>query len=178
MARTILISAGHSNIDPGIVRGQLREADFTLLLRNKISKILVRENFPHILDGEGGVNYPLKEAIKLEKTIDGTRLEIHFNGGLLAVANGTEVLSLPIYKTASQLIAKATSDILKTKLRGDNGWKDQAKAGPHSRLGFCIMGGIILEVCFLTNAKEMEKLAARIDSLAESLAKTLIELNN
>lgn len=175
--KIILVSAGHSNIDPGVTRGALREADFTLLLRNLISRRLKYMGVPHITDGSDGVNFSLPYAMQLEKTVNGTKLEIHLNGGLLDMAQGTEALSLAEHKIEAKKLALVTSQVLGTPLRGQSGWKDQSKAGPHSRLGFCMMGGIILEVCFLTNAAEMKKLEARIDNLAEKLADTLMELN-
>lgn len=174
--KIVMISAGHSNTDPGITRGSLREADFTLLIRNKIHHYLKLKNFPHVTDGQDGINFSLPKAIKIGKEVNGTKVEIHLNGGPIDVAHGTEALSLPKHKIQSQALCQAVHDVLGFKLRGNKGWKDQS-SGAHSRLGFCLMGGIILEVCFLTNGKEMEKLTAKINDLSESISSCLIKLN-
>jgi N-acetylmuramoyl-L-alanine amidase len=175
MSKLVLVSAGHSNAAPGAISGALREADFTLLIRNRIHHFLQLKNFPHITDGHDGVNFSLVDAIKAAKGANGTKVEIHLNSGP-PTAKGIEALSLKTHKIAAQELAMTADRILGFGLRGEKGWKDQS-SGAHSRLGFCLVGGIILEVCFITNAREMEVLTAKIDDLAEALADTLIKLN-
>jgi N-acetylmuramoyl-L-alanine amidase len=90
-------------------------------------------------------------------------------------AKGIEALSLPENKGLAKALAQAVAQVTGSPLRGDQGWKDQSKAGPHSRLGFCIHGGVILELAFITNKKELETYLAREAEVADAVA-NVVEL--
>lgn len=177
MNKIIFISAGHSNADPGAQAHGLREADFTLLIRNRVAHFLKQRNYPFATDGADGLNLSLPEAQKIEKTVDGIKVEFHLNSGPLDSASGVEALSLPEHRKAAQKLAITASKALNLTLRGESGWKNQ-NSGAHSRLGFCLLGGIILEVGFITSQKDMDALNSRMEILAENLADQLINLNS
>ena len=67
---SILVSAGHSNVDPGACAHGRREADITVEFRNMVAFYLQREGIPHQLDGQGTDNYPLPRAAQLAREAD------------------------------------------------------------------------------------------------------------
>ena len=174
MSKTkFLISAGHSTVppvDPGAVSGNMQESKLALRMRDMVAERLRAKNFTVIEDGADGVSEPLKKAIALCSQAD-VRIEFHFNAGPPA-ATGVEVLSLPKYKTLSQIIAVAVAAATGQKLRGDKGWKPD-NAGQHHRLAFCQAGGVIVELAFISNAADMKKYLANEDKVADSLAQAL-----
>jgi N-acetylmuramoyl-L-alanine amidase len=180
--KTVLISAGHSNTDPGAVNGKFREADFTLKIRNAVAEELTKLGQDFIEDGGTDpvkvdtTNQPLSEAVKLERQVAGTRVEFHLNASTSPNATGIEALALAKHKSQSKRLAKAVQQALNLKLRGEEGWKSQS-SGQHKKLAFCSNGGIVLEVCFISNLNDMEKLIDRMDVLAQNLAATLHAMN-
>ena len=66
MTKTVTLTAGHSNTDPGAVNGSDREADLAQDMRNIVASIL-RNDYGLTVktDGEGKGNLPLREAVKL-----------------------------------------------------------------------------------------------------------------
>ena len=172
--KKILISAGHSALDPGAVAGSVTEAKLALELRDLIVKEMSDSGVTVLTDGRQGENLPLRDAISL---IPGTALavEIHFNAAGAAFAQGVESISLPEKKGISQKISASISSVLGSKLRGDSGWIDQSRSA-RGKLGFVEAGGIIVEVCFITNTQELAQYKERKQKLAAVLAKTLKEL--
>lgn len=168
-----MISAGHSTVppvDPGAVSGKMQESKLALKMRDMVAERLRAKGFAVIEDGADGVSEPLKKAIALCSQAD-VRIEFHFNAGPPA-ATGVEVLSLPKYKTLSQKIAGAIAAATGQKLRGESGWKSQ-DSGQHHRLGFCMAGGVIVELAFISNAADMQRYLAAETKVADRIAEAL-----
>ena len=79
MSKIIVLTAGHSNTDPGAVNGSDREADIAQDIRNIVASIL-RDDYGLTVrtDGEGKGNLPLREAVKLIRGSD-VAIEFHTN---------------------------------------------------------------------------------------------------
>lgn len=172
--KTILISAGHSALDPGAVSGSQTEAKLALELRDLIAKELISPDLRILTDGKTGQNLPLKDAMGLIAKTD-LAIEIHFNAAASLFAGGVESISLAKLKSASQKISASISAVLGTRLRGDSGWIDQSKSA-RGKLGFVEAGGIIIEVCFITNTEELAVYQKQKQRLAEVLASLFKEL--
>lgn len=173
--KRIVITAGHSEVDPGAVNDRLKltEAKLAVQLRDSIATILKAKGYDVVTDGAKGENQPLPKAIALIKGA-AIAIEIHFNAGPL-LANGVEAISLPPLRGAAQALSIAVSTATKAKLRGEGGWIDQSRS-QHSRLGFVQAGGIILEVEFISNDNCMIVYGARSQATADALAATIIKL--
>jgi len=167
---SILISAGHTN-KPGQDRGMQGngyiEGVEATRLRDDVAAVLRAAGHTVIEDGSDGVNDPLKRAIALARTAQ-TAVEFHFNAGP-PKATGIEVLSKPKHKALAQRIAGAIHTATGLVLRGEKGWKSDS-SGQHHRLGFCQVGGLIVEVCFMSSEKDMAAYKANYPNLATSLA--------
>ncbi|HYE74868.1 MAG TPA: N-acetylmuramoyl-L-alanine amidase, partial [Blastocatellia bacterium] len=87
-------------------------------------------------------------------------------------ATGIEALAHPSEKKLAQSLCKALALATGLKLRGESGYKS-ASSGQHSRLGFCDAGGVVLEVCFLTNPADFEAYKSAFNGVSEALANAL-----
>lgn len=168
--KSVLISAGHSEVDPGAVGNGYKEAVLAEKMRDRIFDYLKNRGVEVYRDGDDGINEPLNKAIALAKKVD-LAIEIHFNAGPPA-ATGIEALCNINKKTQAQKLCGAVASVLNIKVRGDRGWKDPS-SGQHHRLGFCEAGGIILEVCFISSANDMNRYVAKKIDVAKYVANTI-----
>ena len=155
MSKIIVLTAGHSNTDPGAVNGSDREADIAQDIRNIVASIL-RDDYGLTVrtDGEGKGNLPLREAVKLIRGSD-VAIEFHTNAAASKAATGVEALSTPKNKRWCQVLSRAVADATGWKLRGDGGFKPD-NAGQHSRLAYAQAGGIVFEPFFISNDADLK----------------------
>lgn len=170
--KLILVSAGHGANDPGAVGNGFVEAKEALKIRDEVARILRGKGCSVLEDGADGVNEPLKKALVLASRAD-TAVEFHFNAASNPKATGIEVLAKPKYRKLAQDIAKAISGTLKLSLRGgDFGYKAD-NSGQHHRLAFCERGGLIVEVCFISNPSDMKAYSDNFDAMCGAIADVL-----
>lgn len=169
----VLLSAGHSNTDPGAVNGQYKEAELVTWFRNAVAYYCREEGLDVITDGSGSTNQPLNQAVKM---IKGTNLavEFHLNAAANKSAKGIEALSQVRDRKISQEMCKAIHQVTGFPLRGDNGWKPE-NAGQHSKLAFVSGGGIILELFFISNDTELKYFLANYWLIAKAVAQVIIK---
>lgn len=172
----ILLSAGHSNADPGAVNGKFTEAEIVRDFRNIVAKKLQGIGAQVKTDGEAMENLPLAQAIKM---IAGTKLaiEFHCNASTNSAARGVESISLPDKKDAARAISVAVESVMHNKLRGDGGWIDQSLSA-RGKLGFVQAGGIIVELFFLSNTQELIVFQAKKWLIAEAVAQAIFKEAN
>ena len=168
--RRIVITAGHSNTDPGAVNGKTTEAAVVTDFRNMVAFYLRREGVEHVTDGTGAQNLPLAQAIKLIKPGD-LAVEFHCNAAASKAAVGAETLSGAALKPLGAKLCEAITDVLRTRNRGAKG----EAAGQHSRLGFVRAGGLILELFFISNDAELAAYQAKKWLVAKAVAGVLME---
>lgn len=149
--KTILLSAGHSNTDPGAVAQGRREADIAVEFRNLVSFYLMRDGIPHVTDGKGTDNYPLRQSAKMAALYD-VAVEFHCNAAGTDKASGTEVLAGPDDMKLAAKLSAAIAGALKIPSRGAK----PENAGQHHRLAFVQAGGVIVELFFLTSRVDMK----------------------
>ncbi|HEY8562814.1 MAG TPA: N-acetylmuramoyl-L-alanine amidase [Pyrinomonadaceae bacterium] len=175
MSKTILISAGHTNVkgqDRGAASGVFVEGVEATRLRDATASYLkeLNPNLKVIEDGFDGVNDPLQKAVALARTAS-VAIEFHFNAGP-AKATGIEVLSKLKNKDLAQKIAGAIHSATGLALRGERGWKSDS-SGQHHRLAFCEAGGLIVEVAFISNPDDMQSYRINFERLARGVAAVL-----
>ncbi len=171
--KLILVSAGHSNVpprDPGAVGNGYTESIEAVRLRDAVADRLRLEGYTVIEDGADGVNDPLRKAVVLAKRSD-VAIELHWNAGT-ASATGIEVLSKPNKKRLAQQLAGAIHRATGIKIRGESGWKAD-NSGQHHRLAFCEAGGLIVEVCFISNREDILRYKENFGSVADNIAEVL-----
>ena len=169
MSKIIVLTAGHSNTDPGAVNGSDREADIAQDIRNIVASIL-RDDYGLTVrtDGEGKGNLPLREAVKLIRGSD-VAIEFHTNAAASKAATGVEALSTPKNKRLCQVLSRAVADATGWKLRGDGGFKPD-NAGQHSRLAYAQAGGIVFEPFFISNDADLKLFKERKWAICRTIA--------
>lgn len=169
MSKIIVLTAGHSNTDPGAVNGSDREADIAQDIRNIVASIL-RDDYGLTVrtDGEGKGNLPLREAVKLIRGSD-VAIEFHTNAAASKAATGIEALSTPKNKRWCQVLSRAVADATGWELRGDGGFKPD-NAGQHSRLAYAQAGGIVFEPFFISNDADLKLFKERKWAICRAIA--------
>lgn len=171
--KTYVITAGHSNVDPGAVANGQREAVLAVELRDIIAAKLREKGYTVLTDGQRGDNKPLSSAIKLIKQGD-VAVEIHFNAAANPAAAGVETIALPKHKALAQRLSQAIAGVAGSKLRGDAGYIDQSKSA-RGRLGYVSAGGLIVEVAFISNRAEMAAYQAKKWLVASAIVEALLK---
>jgi N-acetylmuramoyl-L-alanine amidase len=166
--KTIFLSAGHSETDPGACANGRREADIAVEFRNLVAFYLQRAGAPHELDAAGTGNIPLAQAARKARAYP-IALEFHCNAGP-ASATGVECLSAPDDTTLSRALCAAIATSLQIRNRGAK----PENAGQHSRLAFVQAGGIIVELMFITSASDLMAYDARKWLAAKAVAEVLV----
>lgn len=168
-ARSILLSAGHSNTDPGAVAQGRREADIAVEFRNLVSFYLMRDGIPHDTDGKGTDNYPLGTSVRLAALHD-IAVEFHCNAGP-ASATGVEVLAAPGDMGLASRLSSAIAVSLGIRNRGAK----PEGSGQHSRLAFVRAGGLVVELFFLTSRADLKAYYDRKWLAARAVAQVLAD---
>jgi N-acetylmuramoyl-L-alanine amidase len=166
--KSVFLSAGHSDVDPGAVAFGRREADFAVEFRNILSFYLHRAGVPHELDGAGTQNLPLREAV-VKASRHPIAVEFHCNAGP-PTATGVETLSATGDLSLGSRLCHAVADGLGIRNRGAK----PENAGQHHRLAFVQAGGIIVELFFITNAHDLAAYETRKWLAAKAVADVLI----
>lgn len=169
----VLLSAGHSNTDPGAVNGQYKEAELVTWFRNAVAYYCREAGLDVVTDGSGSINQPLNQVVKMIKGT-GLAVEFHLNATANKSAKGIEALAQVRDRKFSQEMCKAIHQVTGFPLRGDSGWKPE-NAGQHSKLAFVSGGGIILELFFISNDTELKYFLANYWLIAKAVAQVIIK---
>lgn len=171
----IVLTAGHSNTDPGAVANGETEAGIMTELRNVVAKKLRELGHTVHTDGEGKINQPLNDALALIKRHrPDVALELHMNAAANASATGVETIALPKDKALAQRLSAAVASELDLRLRGDKGWIDQSQSA-RGRLGYINAGGLILETAFISNQGDLAAVKAKLWLVAGAIARSITQ---
>lgn len=168
--KPIVITAGHSNTDPGAVNGVVTEAHIVTDFRNLVAYYLERAGAVFATDGTDNDNKPLSQAIALV-TPGSVAVEFHCNAFSNPAATGTETLSQDKDKALGRELCAAVANTLYIVNRGAKG----EGSGQHSRLGFVRAGGIILELFFISNPNDLKAYLDKKWLVARAVAGVLID---
>ena len=171
----IYISAGHHDKDPGAVANGYKEADLTKELRNMISDVLTLRRYNHIMDKDYETNAQYQSRIKPGNA--SVLMDLHFNAASPS-ATGVEVFIASNATANSKAMANEVCEALSALMGIKNRGVKSEALSQHKKLGILHRGaGIacLVEVCFITNAKEMESYQCQKKWIAIKLADILIK---
>lgn len=173
----IVLTAGHSLVDPGACNGRFTEAGIVREVRNGVTAILNARGYKVINDGTGTDNQALSKAAALVKQ-GKIAIEFHLNAATSKSATGVEALAQSKDKAICQKLCSALANVLDIPVRGSaGGWKDEG-SGQHSKLAYVSAGGIILELFFISNDAELQKYFERKDQVFMAIADVLANAFN
>lgn len=168
----LTVTAGHGAGDPGAVAADgTTEAALMTELRDIVADKLRKAG--HAVKTDGGLlqNLPLVHALTLVPGADAA-IELHMNAATNTAARGVEVVSQPAQRELARTIARRIAHVLETPVRGAGGWIDQTQTA-RGRLGFVRMGGLVVEVGFISNAEELHKVRSRLWMVASAISEAL-----
>lgn len=169
-------SAGHHDKDPGALGNGYKESEITILIRDSVIHHLAVKQAKYESDKDWETNTQYQNRIRSVK--GKVVLDIHLNAATPS-ANGSEVIISNNASTLSKSFAKeildTTCNVLGTRNRGVL----TESQTPRKKLGILNMSGLaaLIEVCFITNKNEMDKLMSKgtIDKLGEAYANIMIK---
>lgn len=167
--KSLFISAGHSDNEPGAVGNGFTESQIVTEFRDLVAKELEFRFIAFNKDGDKGQNLPLRQAVQIATTHD-VAIEFHCNAFSSPSATGVETLCAdPANKLSIELCA-TTARVLGIRNRGAK----PEYSGQHSRLAFVSTGGgIVHELFFITNPSDMAAYQLHKQALAEEIAELL-----
>jgi len=174
----IFLFAGHHNRDSGAIGNAKKEADLTKELRNLVVSQFKKLGFKdYQIDND---NDTLSQVLgKIAPKSTDIIFDIHFNASSNPKSTGTEVLISNVAGMQSKRLAAeiltANVDVLNLKSRGLKTESESARG----RLAVLNKKGLaaLTEVCFITNAQDLEQYQKNKVQLAEKYAKILIQFN-
>lgn len=177
--RSIFLSAGHSNKsgqDRGAVGNGYIEGELAVEFRDLLVKELKCIGASPTIDSNDSILSKSIAFFKNKTSNNSIVLDIHWNAASTQ-ATGVEVLvpSPPseFEKSKAKEISSLISRVLNIR---DRGVKTEADSH-HGRLGWMRLTGenILIEMCFITNKKDMESYQANKNILAKEMAYILVE---
>lgn len=167
--KSLFISAGHSDSDPGAAGHGHTEADIVLEFRDLLADYL-RARVIFDKDGAPGQNLPLRDAVGAAKAHD-LAVEFHCNAAANPAATGVETLSHGHHYPLGNVLCRAIADTLGIANRSAKG----EGSGQHSRLAFISQGGgLIVELFFLSNKRDLAKYIANRGRLVAAVGDVLV----
>lgn len=167
--KTLFISAGHSDTEPGAVGNGYSEAKIVTEFRDLVAAELDILGVVYSRDGETGQNLPLRKAAQMASSHD-VAVEWHCNAFSNPQATGTETLCADPSNILSNDLCTITSEVLAIR---DRGTKTES-SGQHSRLAFVSTGkGIIHELFFITNSNDLSSYQSNKHELSKRIAQML-----
>jgi len=171
---TTFISAGHNSkgikVDPGAVANGFTEADLALGFKTLVIKELLKRNVKVITDKD---DERLGTYLDRIKTGSGSVvLEFHFDAATSSSATGTTALigndADRLDKAFAKELVETTAEVLAIKNRGVLSEKQSHRGS----LGLMREQGIValLEICFITNDKDLNSYFLNKNELAVKIA--------
>jgi N-acetylmuramoyl-L-alanine amidase len=170
----IFLTAGHHKRDAGATFKGRREADETIRIRNAIANKLLEKKIKIWTDNdEWDLSRTITVISKLSKPQD-IICDLHFNAGS-ATATGCEVFVADNASAEEENLAKALVNTLASTLAISNRGVKRERESQHRRLGIMRPAGrnVLIEVCFISNAHDMQQYDIFFDKLVDEIVKVL-----
>lgn len=190
--RRIFLSAGHSNVkgkDRGATSldGKHIEGELTVKLRDLIFSYLKEHHgIRASVDPNDSILSQTINTFKHYTTPRCIVCDIHFNANKLPEPNGVETIiptkyskfELQLAHQISIAISAKTGFQLRDAVEGFKGVKPEERTG-RGRLAWMSLVGenILIEVCFITNPKEMEIYFLQEKQIAKAIADVLADFS-
>jgi len=179
--KVLIINAGHHNNDSGAVYNGIVERDECKKVRDAVVPILIKRGYkvhsvPDDLTLTQSIDWANEKAPSLN---DGLAIDIHFNYLSNLSVGGTEAFH-GTSETSKQIAATLSRHVAESLDTRDRGAKPdtQSAVGSLAWIRQTKMWATLLEVCFITNAKDMAAIKAPngYQSVAEAMADAIDQI--
>ena len=175
--RKIFLCAGHRSSNTGANYNNIKEAEETIWLRDKIAERLRKKDVEVITDNNNSELSVVVETINKQCENVDICVDLHFNAFSDKSVNGTEVVYPKNYSIKEMEIAEdllhATCQILGTKSRGIK----KEGSGAYKRLAMLSdvkCNSVLLEICFISCLDDVEKYQQHKEELVIMIAEQLL----
>lgn len=175
----IFISAGHNpkgiKPDPGAVANGYHEADLAVQFRNLVASELSKLGAQFVTDND---DERLAQYLERIKTGGGSVvLEFHFDAAASSTATGTTALVGDDADRLDLAFAKKLAEATALHLNIKNRGVLSESSSHRGRLGLMRESGTValLELCFISNQKDLQAYMSGKEKLASAIAKILVE---
>ena len=171
--KPIVITAVHDNNRQGATANHPAYGPFTEHIiatecRDKLASLLRAKGIEVLTDGAGTENWVLSRAAKLaEQGV--IAVEIHCNAFSNSAVAGVETLS----GAKDFRLGKALCEAISSALGIPNRGAKPENAGQHDSLAFVRAGGLVLELFFLSNPRDLERYLLNQDKVIQSIAEVI-----
>lgn len=177
MSRKVFISAGHSNVkgsDRGAVGNGYVEGLLTIEFRDLLVNELKNIGINAITDPNKNALAQTLHYFKSLVNINAILIDIHFNAGVSS-ATGTEVFIPEVSNDYERKLGLELLLDMANVMRIKNRGLKKESASARKRLGWMRLIGnnILLEICFISNSKDMLSYHANKLELAKKMAETI-----
>lgn len=163
------ISAGHGGKDSGAVFGDITEAKIAYSVASKLVQLCVKNKKSVKFVGKNAATADTIAQMRREKfSLDDLLVDIHANAAASESASGVEVwIAEEKMRPTAERIAASIAEKLGMRNRGVK--KDLENR--HGSLGILRTGcpAILIELGFLTNEEDREKMLKRQEDFAEAI---------
>lgn len=172
------ISAGHHKNDPGAVANGLQENNLTIKVRDKVVSLVKAKGYKVITDDDAET---LAEYLKrIEPGEASVVVEFHFDAGQLNVSSGTSTFFADNASANSRAFAIEMALTGASVLGIPNRGAHSETESHRGRLGLVHEPGIncLVEVCFITNDRDIQLFNQHFDQLCEAYAKVITKFDD
>lgn len=179
MKPQVFIIAGHNGYGTGAHYATMDEGAATIELRDSVTSYLRSKKVDVINDDNKEKLSNVIQWLTEESKLGDLILDIHFNASAISSATGTEVIlsdnSSPKEKTLGDTLGRRVAAIMKLRYRGIKAERDTARkriallnipTGAHR---------ILLEVCFISNGKDVEAYTEHYTELVSTISSWVME---
>lgn len=162
-SKIVLIDAGHGGSDPGATVSGLYEKNINLAITTKLEDLIEDDGDIKVYVTRNKDTYPtLPDRVKIAEDVQADIfVSVHNNATLSEKAIGTETLYFPLTtKNIAGLDAKILAEIIQSTVSDELDSKDRGIIGRTDLylLKNTTMPAIIVEIGYMTNPSEFEKL--------------------
>jgi N-acetylmuramoyl-L-alanine amidase len=181
--RTLYMTKGHqviNGVGNGAKHNGFDEAIEARELVNDVAKELWKtyKVFTYADDDSDSLSKVISWLVSKVKKGD-ICIDVHFNAYAKSGANGTEVFIPTNSTTAEKSFAEKVCGVISKSLGTTNRGVKTAAASQHSSLGILekphLATNILIEVCFITNEKDVTLYRKNYNTLVKNLAKVIAE---
>lgn len=171
--KTIQIDHGHGGTDPGAVNGKRRECDDTLRLGALVGSKLIEQGQNVIYSRETDKYVSLIDRTNIANKANADMfVSLHRNSFTNSTANGVEIW---VYTNPTAAELGAACDVLEELVKVGVQSNRGVKKGNYHVCRETKMPAMLIELGFISNAKDNELFDKNLDAYATAIVKGILE---
>lgn len=177
--KIVCLDAGHSDVKPGAYNSNLniREEKLALELSLIVGKLLENQGIKVVQTRESGNHIDLAKRCQIERNSGASCfISIHFNSGSATASRCEAWVHNKAVTSTVNFAKEMTSNVSKALGNNDGGAKRGYVGNPNVNYyvnEYSNSTSMLLEVCFISNDKEIKNYLSKKEQVAEQIAITI-----